>query len=326
MVRWERPRQTKVPKQTEGGAMVVLHGLPLLIGGYQEQDIGDEVEDEEEGEEEEEELLVLHLLRAEVWERHVAAGVPHLEGLSAVREGTDSALLYGGIDASYDLRSETYRLSLKEGSPCVEVVGTAGETPPPRTRHCAVLVQDAMYVYGGYDDVALGDLYALEGGRWKHVHTPVSPPHRFSSSAAAGERSFYIFGGAAFEGGEQVSLSDCWEFQVGGGVWREIEVAPSPSPRNGHILACEGHLLVVFGGGPGAGSGGGLDGSYDNRIMIIDPARGEVRYVVCDGPPEGRYMPSAAVHDRVLHFHGGNRRNPGPSDLYTISLRDVVAV
>jgi Kelch motif len=39
----------------------------------------------------------------------------------------------------------------------------AGSIPPPRTNHAAVLVDDVMYVFGGFstDEGYLDDLYAL---------------------------------------------------------------------------------------------------------------------------------------------------------------------
>ncbi len=36
-----------------------------------------------------------------------------------------------------------------------------GSIPPPRAYHAAVLVDDVMYVFGGYDGTYLGDLTAF---------------------------------------------------------------------------------------------------------------------------------------------------------------------
>ena len=37
-----------------------------------------------------------------------------------------------------------------------------GSIPSPRAGHAAVLVDDVMYVFGGYTDETLDDLYALQ--------------------------------------------------------------------------------------------------------------------------------------------------------------------
>jgi N-acetylneuraminic acid mutarotase len=37
-----------------------------------------------------------------------------------------------------------------------------GSIPSPRSSHAAVLVDNVMYVFGGYSSGALGDLYALQ--------------------------------------------------------------------------------------------------------------------------------------------------------------------
>ena len=59
-----------------------------------------------------------------------------------------------------------------------------GSIPPPRAKHAAVLIDDAMYVFGGstHDRACLGDLIALNlSSNWLFCWTSCARSHTLSS-------------------------------------------------------------------------------------------------------------------------------------------------
>jgi len=188
--------------------------------------------------------------------------------------------MYGGDDGGHKRsmnnyvfkawNSELWRLDL--GSYAWRSVTPAGgpsTLPPKRALHSAVVLGDAMYVYGGIDhsdtwsfDFATRSWRAIEKGsasKERRYH----PGVRHSHSAAADPRGggFFVFGGSAHGAPlKPLAFDDLWRFDLARASWTLLEAAPSsglppqpwglaPPPRShSSLVAAPNSSLLLYGG------------------------------------------------------------------------------
>src|SRR5687768_11257543 len=94
--------------------------------------------------------------------------------------------------------------------------------PSQRSLHVGVILDDAIYIFGGYDatqrtnDFYKYDLYT---GLWSQINSENSPPSpRDRHAAIVYDRSIYIFGG--FDGVNRVN--DFYAYNVAKNIWTEV--------------------------------------------------------------------------------------------------------
>ena len=90
-------------------------------------------------------------------------------------------------------------------------------TPRGRRGHTAVVWQDCMYIYGGYQDLrgSTGELWAfhLASRTWHLVSQggAADCPGRHHHTALVHQASMWVFGGMS----DLLERSDCWRFNFG---------------------------------------------------------------------------------------------------------------
>ena len=90
-------------------------------------------------------------------------------------------------------------------------------TPRGRRGHTAIVFQDSMYIYGGYQDLrgSTSDLWAFHfpSKTWHLVSQggAADCPPRHHHSAVLHDSSMWIFGGMS----DLQETSDCWKFDLG---------------------------------------------------------------------------------------------------------------
>ena len=93
-------------------------------------------------------------------------------------------------------------------------------TPKGRRGHTAVVFQDSMYIYGGYQDLrgSTSELWAFHfpSKTWHLVSQggAADCPPRHHHSAVLHDSSMWIFGGMS----DLQETSDCWKFDLGNGI------------------------------------------------------------------------------------------------------------
>ena len=68
--------------------------------------------------------------------------------------------IFAGVDKAQSRFNDLYRFHIPKKE--WELVRVTGQTPSPRTFHCALLQEDKMFVLGGFDGARLNDIYMVK--------------------------------------------------------------------------------------------------------------------------------------------------------------------
>lgn len=175
---------------------------------------------------------------------------------------------------------------------------TAGDAPPPRSRHGAGASGGALFIFGGETDdrEQTSDLFALDTATlvWRRVATTdpaLAPPPRLLSLSLVfvSPTVLVLYGGCHYADGRVHSFDDVWAYYLDRDGWRRLEGSDSsggggggggasPFPRcNGHRGCLVGRLstssaaaaaAAVFIGGKDIHTG-------DNRVRVVRYAAGQ---------------------------------------------------
>ena len=135
-----------------------------------------------------------------------------------------------------------------------EVIFCGKEGPPtPRHSHSAVVYEDCMYVFGGYDGSYKNDFYKFNftKNQWSRIKPidEIWPTPRYRTSCTVVDEKMYMFGG--HDGQQQ--LNDFYYYNFMKRKWNLINYSKSfePSPRDSHILTHSDNSILLFGGSSG---------------------------------------------------------------------------
>ncbi|TTU93293.1 Kelch domain-containing protein 3 [Bagarius yarrelli] len=185
------------------------------------------------------------------------------------------------------------------------------EVPYMRYGHTAVLVEEAIYIWGGRNDTegACNVLYAFDVGShrwWTPKVTGTIPGARDGHSACVHNKDMYIFGGY-----EQ--LADCFSNDIHKldsitMSWSLIKATGTPARwRDFHSATIIGSKMFVFGGradrfGPFHSS----NEIYCNKIKVFDTeTHSWLSTPTNQIQPEGRRSHSAFSYNGELYIFGG---------------------
>jgi len=193
------------------------------------------------------------------WTRAACTGLtpPARWGHSAHLWGADTMVVFGGADVDHGPLLDVRLLDLRSLE-WTRPTAVSGATPPPRSYHSAALVGDTLYVLGG-DTPAKTDatLYTfdLRSSTWDAAQRgiPVLPAKKQAMAATPDGARLVVVGGVALSNLQ--ILGDVHVFDIAARRWSEGRSSgATPGPRAGHVVACAGEKLVLFGGQAGKGS------------------------------------------------------------------------
>ena len=137
-----------------------------------------------------------------------------------------------------------------------------GEVPAPREGHCAHVVQQSLFIYGGSSSdlhMDLHDMHVLDlaNMNWEAVDTYIDndatcyvPPKAARIACASSGSDMYVFGGYRGEYMNTVSVFDSERLS-----WRPTTpVGERPHGRQGATLTRLGDRFVLFGGATDTGA------------------------------------------------------------------------
>lgn len=197
----------------------------------------------------------------------------------------DKIYLFGGMDGSklYEIEPEIY-IAVSDNTRVVKTLKTkkptlkgsksllnnlsiydtvyqkwdeeepANTPPPTRFGHKAVVKDGKMYVFFGMGDSnALDDIWEYDPAtkEWTQI-VPVSsnnPVARFDHSATISGSVVWIAGGLDNNGNP---LNDLWYYSFGSNEFTQCNNIPAASGIYGHVAACSGSELYVYGGYQGS--------------------------------------------------------------------------
>ena len=111
-------------------------------------------------------------------------------------------------DSAYDLD--------EEGASSVQQwqnVKFQGAPPRVRSLHVGIVLQDALYIFGGYDGSnRVNDFHKFDFKRqkWSQINTTTTPSARDRHVVVSFGKSLFIFGG--YDGNNRVN--DFWEYNT----------------------------------------------------------------------------------------------------------------
>ncbi|KAI9564367.1 hypothetical protein GHT06_008106 [Daphnia sinensis] len=166
----------------------------------------------------------------------------------------DCVYVFGGIFAPADeCPLWTYTISNNTWSKWQSNKSCA---PISRKGHSAVVYEDRMLVYGGYQDMrgSLGELwqFSFDTLSWKMIHgsraaksSEAIPPGRHSHTAVVFDQGMWIYGGMT----DLVERSDLWRLDLVTMRWSSVKCKPlGPGPLHGHsAVRVRSHMLVIGG-------------------------------------------------------------------------------
>lgn len=188
-----------------------------------------------------------------------------------------------------------------------EKVDAEGQIPSKRYGHTAVVHQDCMYIYGGYDDFGLkcNDIYCFDFDSliWMRLKTLGPSLDRFHHSAVAYQGSMYVFGGF-FE--HEVPAADgagLMEFRFSTLTWSKVAPYQHTPASSGTTTAS----AASTSGTMGINAGGGTTAA--SAAALLEPQW------ACP-PPSPRWGHKAVVCQGVLYITGGCDTVLNFNDLY----------
>jgi len=184
-----------------------------------------------------------------------------------------------------------------------------GMLPPARSRHTAVIYNNKMYIFGGYEshrDSALNDLwmYDFDSNLWTELHPSGTPPTPCAhASAVVYQNKMFITGGYRIVGGGGTILpsSQHVEYNFSTNAWTRKDYI-SRSVYNHTAVVIQDKILLF--------SGYWSDYyGYSKRFGTYDITTDNWSYVISSADPFKRLGHSAVVRRHKMYIFGGRKYN-----------------
>jgi len=241
------------------------------------------------------------------WERVPAAvsssALPCQRSLHAAAVWQDMLLIFGGYDGQHRVNDlYAYHFITHHWQLLRSASGVT--TPPcPRDRHVAVVYDNCLYIFGGFDGLArVSDLHAydLEINEWHQIlpnrGSAEPPTPRHSHAAVVYRSSMYIFGG--YDGSYR---NDFHQFHFPTCKWSEVQ-SSGESPRARYrgtcVVAADSQMILH----------GGHDGNkHLQDTHVFDFASSSWSLLRTEGPtPSPRDSHVAVMFGKSMFLYGGS--------------------
>lgn len=236
----------------------------------------------------------------------------------------NSFYIFGGFDGTSRVNDfYEFDFTTMVWKRIVTNVANSSALPSPRHSHSAVVYQDSMFVFGGYDGSYRSDFYEYNflNNTWTNIH-PIgrSPRARYRATTVTYKNKMILYGG--HDGTRH--LSDMHVFDLDKRIWSVMEVTgTSPIARDSHISAVYENSMYVFGGSAGSAlndihelrlgkRGGGGEESEDEGSDNFVPEWKSV--VVSSGSVSRRFCHVGALYSGSLYVFGGYDGNQRLND------------
>ena len=255
-----------------------------------------------------------------------------------LRGGDESSASLGAWDNVYVARHDGAASASAGSEEAVDwsgktwsAISTSGTQPPPRNSASHAVVNDVLYLMGGFaaagsaatTGVSTGssatnnadDLvwkYDFATSTWTSVepYGSLRPPTREDHSLAAVGNSVLVFGGRDPATG--ALLSDMYAFDTANDAYSVI-TATGPSARFGHTATSYKSRMFVFGGHTASGP--------TNEMWTFSMAEMKWSELTPAGSPSPRFAHVVTVSGGTMFLYGGATTNGGAfSDLWAYAL------
>jgi len=189
------------------------------------------------------------------------------------------------------------------------VVKSIGNPPRRRSLHVGIVVDDGLYIFGGYDGSnRVNDFckFCFNTLSWSQiVGTAPLPSARDRHVVVSYRKCIYVFGG--YDGNNRVN--DFWEFDTITESWSLVEGSGTPpTPRHSHSGVEYDGSMYIF---------AGYDGNYRSDFHQYDYITRKWTNVMVKGAvPKARYRTSAVAYKNKMLVVGGHDGAKHLNDFY----------
>jgi N-acetylneuraminic acid mutarotase len=243
---------------------------------------------------------------------------PCARSLHAAATWKDQMFIFGGYDGqsrrndfySFHFKNQQWKL-LNEDTHDIR-----GTPPSPRDRHCAVVYNDAFYVFGGFDGSArVNDFhkYDILEQEWTRILPNVSdmtlPTSRHSHSAVVHNNSMWVFGG--YDGSYRCDL---YEYNFLTNVWTVVDtVGRIPRPRYRATCVIYNNCLILHGGHDGTRH------LEDTHVLDLELKRW-TSLVRIGNPPSSRDSHVSFIYNNAMYVVGGSAGGTAMNDMHELFM------
>lgn len=176
--------------------------------------------------------------------------------------------------------------------------------PTPRHSHSAVVYNDNMIVYGGYDGGYRSDLhkYSFSTNTWTRVDpSGRSPRPRYRATCVVHRDQCYLHGG--HDGTRH--LMDTHVYDILKNSWKQVEANGTPPVhRDSHVSMIYADSMIVFGGAAGGTA------LCDMHELVLDRHGDDSdvpvwRPITCLGTASQRFCHSGVIYGDSMFILGG---------------------
>ncbi|KAK0412260.1 hypothetical protein QR680_006118 [Steinernema hermaphroditum] len=241
------------------------------------------------------------------------------------------AYVWGGRNDEKGASSKLHEYDPAENT--WRVVDTRGKIPPARDGHSAVVVDDNMYIFGGFEEEFQRFsnetyCYNFTTAQWSEIVTKGTPPiFRDFHTAAVINNNMYVFGGRGDYMGQFHSNRDfyCDKLKVlnlATSEWSEPNVSGDvPTGRRSHSAWTYNDKMYIFGGFYSVGD------KHYNELFEFDPATNRWTQIRAHGlcPTPRRRQCTVALGHRIFLFGGTSpcRKVGNENYSYNTGLQDL---
>lgn len=171
---------------------------------------------------------------------------------------------------------------------------TTGDVPSERYGHSAVLWNNLMIIFGGYDGWINKETFALNLDTFSWKRFCSGPIILFGHSAVMYNEKMIVFGGS-----RGIYINNTFEFQPSLQKWREMYCKGDfPSNRCSHTACIYNESMYIF---------GGYNGNYVNDMYALNLKSKKWKKVLYRGQmaPSPRSGHCIIVNDDFLYLFGG---------------------
>jgi N-acetylneuraminic acid mutarotase len=176
------------------------------------------------------------------WSQKTSGATPRVDDTGVVHDG--QMYIYAGNNDNPDMLNDLWQYSVVSDN--WTYLGTTPPALTPRDCHSAVVYNDKMYVFGGFQypiPQKVDELWEYDFISSAWTQKTSGATGRNHHSAVVYDGKIYIFGG---KDNRDITLNDLWEHNITTDTW--IQKKSAPAARREHSAVAYNKKMYIFGG------------------------------------------------------------------------------
>lgn len=318
MFLWKKVNQEKTQTPRRRTTLTSYQHKLYVYGGYNDDNIlGD---------------LFIYDTISNQWEQCTSKGPNNRSGHTCVTY-KNFMILFGGEeeeDEEMDLRFSHNELwsfnyithKWKE----IEVLNFDTGIPKERYFHTSTMIDDKMYIYGGYNSInAFDDLFefSMKNSQWKELmQSGERPPPMFSHSCVSSYPLIFVYGGQYNNDNYTTNSCQLYEYNIILNKWKKVSMEGGPHSRSNTCMIRSRNSFYLFGGYDESSKNYSNEKDrFFNDFYSFNILEGNWKEINIDERPFARSKHSMNLCNGSLYLFGGlNSSGSNLNDLFYLNL------